>query len=92
MSTNLQLSAWQVSEYSLTSVGGLGCQQKARAEGPFFVAFLLPNLWITFLLPKSYVGNVGNVVMEKKLTPKRACAVARTVYYHIDNENKVPKV
>lgn len=33
---------------------------------PFSVALLLPNLWITFLLLKSYVGHVGYVVMGKK--------------------------
>jgi hypothetical protein len=29
--------------------------------GRYSIAFLLSNLWITFLLSKSYVGNVGNV-------------------------------
>jgi len=34
--------------------------------GPFSVALLLSNLWITFLLLKCYVGHVGYVVTGKK--------------------------
>ena len=39
--------------------------------GRYSIALLLSNLWITFLLLKSYVGNVGNVVTPTKSLRKR---------------------
>ena len=42
--------------------------------GPFSVAFLYTNMWITFLLLKCYVGHVGYVVMGKKSLRIPACA------------------
>jgi hypothetical protein len=62
------------------------------STGRYFVAFLLSNLWITFLLPKSYVGNVSNVVTPTKLTRKHTARVMARHYCHIDIKNKVSKV
>jgi hypothetical protein len=46
------------------------------------------NLWITFLLSKSYVGNVGNVGYGLK-SRQRFCMRAYSRHYcHIYNENK----
>ncbi len=56
--------------------------------GPFSVALLLSNLWITFLLPKSYVGNVGYVGYRFKLARKHTALAMTGSYCHYDNENK----
>jgi len=56
--------------------------------GPFSVALLYTNLWITFLLPKSYVGNVGYVGYRKKSHAKHTACAMTGSYCHYDNENK----
>lgn len=56
----------------------------------FSVAFLYTNLWITFLLPKSYVGNVGYVGYRFKLARKHTALAMTGSYCHYDNKNKTP--
>ena len=56
--------------------------------GLFSVAFLYTNLWITFLLSKSYVGNVGYVGYRKKSHAKHTALAMTGSYCHYDNKNK----
>jgi hypothetical protein len=57
--------------------------------GRYSIALLLSNLWITFLLSKSYVGNVGNVGYGFK-SRRRFCIRAYSRHYcHIYNKNKL---
>ena len=53
---------------------------------PFFVALLYTKLWITFLLLKSYVGNVGYVGYRKKSARKYTARAMWELYCHITNE------
>jgi hypothetical protein len=69
VSTNLQLSAWQVSEYLLffapvseyllTSVGHVDYPQIAGGQGLFSIAFLYTNLWISILLQITLLALCG---------------------------------
>jgi hypothetical protein len=69
VSTNLQLSAWQVSEYLLffapvseyllTSVGHVDYPQIAGGQGLFAIAFLYTNLWISILLQITLLALCG---------------------------------
>ncbi len=54
----------------------------------FSVTLLYTNLWITFLLLKSYVGNVGYVGYRFKLARKHTALAMTGSYCHYDNENK----